>query len=248
MVMLGRYCIDLHIHTCLSPCAELEMSPMNIAARATKVGLDMIAICDHNTAENAVAVMKAAGGSPVVLPGMEITSAEEVHIVGLFPTLESAIAAQNVVHANLPGENDEDAFGIQVIANENDEVVGFNSKLLIGATELSVEQVVDLIHEHGGLALAAHVDRPGFGIIDKLGFIPPKLPLDGLEVSLRAERELLEASINDFDDWAIVRSSDAHRLQDIGTAKTELIAAGVSFEELKMALHQQEGRETVAGV
>jgi predicted metal-dependent phosphoesterase TrpH len=238
---LGRYKADLHVHTCLSPCAELEMSPMRIAERARAVGLDVIAVCDHNSAENAGAVMTAGEKRNLtVLPGMEITSSEEVHIIGLFPTLSAALKAQEVVYSRLPGKNEEDVFGVQVVANEDDEVVELNGRLLIGATEMDLEDVVNLIHEHGGLAIAAHIDREGFSILGQLGFVPEGLSLDGLELSPRARPENLEPAYR--SRWTLLASSDAHRLDEIGSAITTLISAGTSLEELGFALSGERGR------
>jgi PHP family Zn ribbon phosphoesterase len=240
-VNLGRYRADLHIHTCLSPCAELEMSPIRIAERARAVGLDVIAVCDHNSAENAGAVMTAGEKRNLtVLPGLEITTSEEVHVIGLFPTLGSALAVQEVVYSRLPGKNEEDVFGMQVVADENDEVVEFNSRLLIGATEIGLEDVVDLIHEHGGLAIAAHVDREGFSIVGQLGFVPEGLNLDGLELSPHTRPGDFELA--DRGKWTLLASSDAHRLEEIGAAVTTLISAGTTLEEVGFALSGERGR------
>ncbi|MGB6338525.1 MAG: PHP domain-containing protein, partial [Candidatus Aminicenantaceae bacterium] len=139
--MLRPFKADLHIHTCLSPCTELDMSPRRILDSAKKKGLDILGICDHNSSENSPAVMKAA--KPVnigVFPGMEVTSQEEVHVLALFDAIENALKLQEHVYKNLPGENDEDAFGMQVIVNEKEEVLGFSDKLLIGATTIPLDE------------------------------------------------------------------------------------------------------------
>lgn len=238
---LGHHSADLHIHSCLSPCGELEMSPVRIAERAKNVGLDLIAICDHNSVENAGAVLKACSRRNLsVIAGMEITTSEEIHIVGLFPDLHAALAAQRVVYENLPGKNDEEIFGLQVIANEDDEVEGFNPRLLIGATTLSLQEVIDLVHTNGGLALAAHFDRESFSLVSQLGFIPENLQLDGIE----------SASTADCDDIVgkggnsptVICSSDAHRLEEIGSKRTTLYASEPTFVEVGMALKGVNGR------
>jgi hypothetical protein len=155
--------VDTHIHTCLSPCAELDMHPAAVVDAALRAGLDAVAVCDHNSAENASAVCRAGLSARLsVIPGMEITSAEEVHILGLLPDVEAALALQSKVYRSLPGRNDENIFGIQVIANEFAEVLGFNDRRLAGATTLSLDQVVEAIHDVDGLAVASHVDREGF--------------------------------------------------------------------------------------
>ncbi|UCF09839.1 MAG: PHP domain-containing protein, partial [Candidatus Bipolaricaulota bacterium] len=155
--MLSVTAVDLHIHTCLSPCASLDMTPRKIVRRACERALGMIAVTDHNSAENAAAVMAAARDTALcVIPGLEVTTAEEAHVLGLFAELEAALSLQEIVYRHLlPGENDEDLFGMQVVANENDEVEGLNKRLLIGATSLTVNQLVEAIHEREGLAVAA---------------------------------------------------------------------------------------------
>ncbi|HXH86703.1 MAG TPA: PHP domain-containing protein, partial [Nitrospira sp.] len=200
---------DLHIHTCLSPCADLEMSPRNIVNEAKRKGLQVIGICDHNSAENVPAVVKNAAREGIaVIGGMEVTSKEEVHILALFGNDESLSSFQQVVHENLHGTNDEQLFGEQVIVNEDEEVIGFSDKLLIGATDLTIERLVDLIHEHDGLAIAAHVDREGFGILGQLGFIPEGLPLDALELADPSKRDCIPPEVC----MPLVTSSDAHKL------------------------------------
>ncbi|MBI4690060.1 MAG: PHP domain-containing protein [Nitrospirae bacterium] len=148
---------DLHIHTCLSPCADLYMTPLRIVEKAASHGLNIIAICDHNSVENADVTKRLAKQRGIkAIAGMEITTSEEVHIIGLFRDIDDAIKMQEIVYENLQsGENDEDAFGMQVVVNEKEEVLGFNKRLLIGATGLSVNKIVDTIHSFNGLAIAA---------------------------------------------------------------------------------------------
>ena len=178
---------DLHIHTCLSPCATLDMTPRKIVEQAQKRHLEIIAITDHNSAENAGSVMAAAQDTGLcVIPGIEVTTSEEAHIVGLFENPSDALSMQTLVYDHLqPGENDDDLFGMQVIANAFDEVEGMNRRLLIGATNLGLNEVIDAIHKLNGLAVAAHIDRQAFSIISQLGFIPEGLDLDAVEISRR---------------------------------------------------------------
>ncbi|MCK4819193.1 PHP domain-containing protein, partial [bacterium] len=175
---------DLHIHSCLSPCADLDMSPKAIVERSLEQGLDIIAVCDHNSAENVAASIRASVKHGLrVLPGIEISSKEEVHILAIFETVEQALSMQDVVYKHLKGTNRPELFGDQVIANEFDEVDGFNDRLLIGATSMGVEKIVKETGRLGGLSIASHVDRPSFSILGQLGFIPPDLELDAIEVS-----------------------------------------------------------------
>jgi len=181
--------LDLHIHTVLSPCTELaEMTPRAIVRAALERELDMIAVCDHNSARNTAATRRAAAGTGlVVIPGIEITASEEVHILGLFENDARVAAVQEEVYGRLFGENDEEVFGYQVVVDEEDQVEDLDQRLLISATTLSTERVVRLIHDFEGLAIASHVDRSGFGIFSQLGFIPEDLSLDALEVSKRTD-------------------------------------------------------------
>ena len=226
---------DLHIHTCLSPCAEKEMTPVVVVRAAKERRLDVIAICDHNSAENVAAVRKAARTVGLaVIGGMEITSREEVHVLGLFAEDRALAAAQRVVWEHLPGQNDPDAFGEQLIVDEQDKVIGRNQRLLIGATELALEEVVGTIHTFGGIAIAAHVDRPSFSVVSQLGFIPDDLGLDGVEICSWSESVV--------GRLPVIFSSDAHRPKEIGTPCTRFFIEAPTVPEIEMTLRQLDGR------
>jgi hypothetical protein len=238
---------DLHIHTCLSPCAELNMGPKTIVEKALRQGLDVIGISDHNSSENVSAVMRAARDKNLtVLPGMEVTSKEEVHILAVFDSVDRALQLQEIVYEHLPGENDAEAFGLQVVVNEDHDVLGFNPRLLAGATQLSVDEVVDRISGLEGLAIAAHVDRETFGIIGQLGFIPGELHLDALELSPNTSPEQARRRFPECAGYAFVRSSDAHCATDIGKVWTSLLLCEPSAQEIRKALHGEDGRGVVA--
>jgi PHP family Zn ribbon phosphoesterase len=242
--MLKTMKADLHIHTCLSPCADLRMSPQTIAEQAKIKEIDILGICDHNTAENVPALIRAAGRYEIsVLPGLEVTSQEEVHILALFDRLEPAIELQGIIYDHLPGENDEEAFGMQVVVDENGEVLRFNNKLLIGASTLTVNEVVEAIHSLKGLAVASHVDREGFSLTGQLGFIPPDLNLDALEISpLTSRQEALEKF---GASYPLTFSSDAHFPEDIGKSLTSFYITEASTEEIKKALSNTDGRRII---
>ncbi|UCC70972.1 MAG: PHP domain-containing protein [Gemmatimonadota bacterium] len=227
---------DLHLHTCLSPCGELEMVPSAIVKEAKRIGLDVIGVCDHNSAENVAAVVRAGAREDLpVIAGMEITSREEVHVLGLFGDEGQVMRLQDLVYENLAGENDPEVFGHQVVVDEFDNVLRLTDKLLIGATSLSLEETVQAIHDSGGLAIAAHIDRERFGLIGQLGLIPAGLPLDAVEVSPRSP-------VGDWDNLPVVSFSDAHFLDDIGKSSTCFVLEEGTFEEIAKALRSEDGR------
>jgi PHP family Zn ribbon phosphoesterase len=247
--MLKRFKADLHIHTCLSPCAELKMTPSAIVKTASNMGLDIIAITDHNSAENLIAAKKAAESTGLtVLPGMEVTSVEEAHILAIFGDIDSVIKLQEVVYENLlSGENDAERFGDQVVVNEKDEVLGFNKRLLIAATTLSVHSVVNIIHSLGGLSIASHIDREVFGIISQLGFIPKDLKFDALEMSPNIDRQTAEHLFKEYNSFAWLSSSDAHYLKDIGKRATSFFIKEPTIAEITSALRNIDGRRVEWG-
>ncbi len=237
---MKRVRADLHVHTCLSPCADEQMQATAIVKQAGKMGLDMIAICDHNSAENVAAVVKAGLREGLsVIAGMEITSREEVHILGLFQSEGELMRMQDLVYENLSGENYEESFGPQTVVDEWDRVVGTNRRLLIGATALSVEQIVDAIHGRCGVAVASHVDRERFSLIGQLGFIPKGLRLDAVEVSR-------PFPAGQGYGYPVVTSSDAHFLEDIGKNSTCFMLEDSSLDEIRKALRAESGRRIVA--
>lgn len=206
--------------------------------------IDIIGVCDHNSAENAAAAIKAAKDEKLtVLPGIEVTSKEEAHILALFGNEEDALKLQAIIYDNLDGENDEDVFGPQVVVDEAEEVLGFNKKLLIGATGLSIKRIVNSIHLLNGLAIASHIDRESFSIIGQLGFIPDDLGLDGLEISHRITYLEAQNQFSRYADYPFVCSSDAHFLEDIGSGTTTLLLEKATFEEIGKALRAKEGRK-----
>lgn len=233
---------DLHIHTCLSPCADLEMSPRNIIKEAKRWGLHFVGICDHNSGENVRATQKAGERERIcVIGGMEVTSQEEVHVLALFDELSCLQALQKVVYENLPGTNDKRIYGDQVVVNEDDEVIGFNEKLLIGATEIALYDVVDLIHRLNGLVVASHIDREGFGIIGQLGFIPEDLRLDAVEHTVSPKKDRVASA----QDLPAVVSSDAHVLEEIGRKRTRFLLEEITVAELRRSFRSEAGRRVL---
>jgi hypothetical protein len=222
------------------------MGPKAIVEKALQHGLDVIGISDHNSSENVPAVMRAARDKDLtVLPGMEVTSKEEVHILAVFDSVDRALQLQEIVYEHLRGENDPEAFGLQVVVNEDHDVLGFNKRLLAGATELSVDQVVDSISSLEGLAIAAHVDRQTFGILGQLGFVPEELHLDALELSANTSPEEARRRFPEYTRYAFVRSSDAHSATEIGKVWTSLLLCEPNTREIKKALRGEGGRRVL---
>ncbi len=234
----------MHIHTCLSPCTELDMSPRRILISAQEAGLDILAICDHNSSENVVAVKKAAKDTNIIVfPGMEVTSMEEVHVLALFEDTADVLELQEFIYRNLPGKNDEDTFGKQVIVNDKEEVLGFSDRLLIGATTIPLEDIIRSIHSFGGITIASHIDRESFSIFGQLGFIPENLGLDALEISPNIT--FAEAKKRYPQNYPIISSSDAHYPSDIGKNFTSFLLKDSTLTEIKKALKNEDGRKVL---
>jgi PHP family Zn ribbon phosphoesterase len=235
---------DLHIHTCLSPCAELEMLPEFILEQAQELGLQIIAVTDHNSVENAAAVVNAARGTTVtVLPGMEVQTREEVHLLTLFDTLDQAICWQEQVYANLPPlKNDEAVFGEQLLLDADGEPAGYLDRLLLTSTYFSVEDVVQRVCDLGGLCIPAHVDRTMYSIISNLGFVPPELDIVGVEISTNIGPVEVRERFPQLARYSLVASGDAHRLKEM-VRRTTLKTEAPTVAELSLALAGAEGRE-----
>lgn len=241
--MLRAFHCDLHVHTCLSPCAELDMYPRAVVEKSIVEKLDIIAICDHNASENTQFVLKSANETALtVLPGMEITSSEEVHLLALFDSINDLKKVQNIIYDHLSGTNREEVFGCQAIVNEADEVEGFNDRLLIGATTLSVHEIVHYIHHFGGLAIASHIDRESFSIISQLGFIDPKVPFDALEITHQTGIRNARVKYPELSQHPLIVSSDAHFLKEIGQGKTTMFLERGTISEIKLAFEHRLGR------
>lgn len=203
---------DLHIHSCLSPCGDMLMTPNNIVGMAFIKQLDAIAVCDHNTAENLPAVKEVADMMGVVLlPGMELTTKEEAHMLAYFPDVDSALAFSRTVHEHLPPiKNRPEFFGRQVIMNGQDEEVGEEDRLLISALDWSFEECEKQIHQYGGLCVPAHINRGSNGVLNALGFLPGGVQYDAVEVS-----DAVAMPPVDIGAYRTLRSSDAHYLENI---------------------------------
>ncbi len=235
---------DLHIHTCLSPCAELEMLPEFIVERAQELGLQIIAVTDHNSAENAASVVNAARGTGItVFPGMEVQTREEVHVLALFDTLEQAAAWQEQVYASLPPlKNDEMTFGEQLLLDADGDPSGYLDRMLVTSTSFPVEEVVERVAALEGVCIPAHVDRPVYSIVATLGFIPPGMDVAGVEISPNAGLAEARERFPQLARYSLVANGDAHRLKEMGR-RTTLKMKKATVAELALALAGEGGRE-----
>jgi len=213
------------------------MSPNRIVRAAERAGVDVIAICDHNSAAN-VAAVQAASAQVVVLPGLEVSTREEVHLVCLFDHLEGALALQEVVYRELPGENDEEVFGPQWLYNEEGERIGLERRLLAGSCRLSMGAVIAMVENLGGLVIAAHPMRTYGGIIGVLGFIPQDLQLGVIEAPPSGWPE--DSPLRGIPG---VIASDAHRAEEIGP-RMAFYMERVELAEMKYAWRGLNGRRT----
>jgi hypothetical protein len=242
---------DLHIHTALSPCAAADMTPPAIVAAAVQCGLAMIAVCDHNSAGNAAATQQAGGSSLAVIAGMEIMSSEEAHVVGLFPDAPSACAAGEEVAATLPdlefrsgrppsgAESGERRPGRaeQRLMDSAGRVIGIEPKMLAAASRFTLSETVQLIHRHGGLAIAAHLNRPSFSVISQLGLFPEDAGFDAVEIF---ESPMFPAAEETAaHGLPALRCSDSHDLLQIGSTWTALEMRRPVFDELVLALRRR---------
>lgn len=236
---MAIFSCDLHIHSTLSPCGSLEMSPINIVTRARETGLDIIAITDHNMVENSLYAHEFGKKAGVfVLFGMELQTLEEVHLLAIFDDYECALSFQTKIYGLLPDvQNDADYFGDQVVVNEDNEIVRFEEKLLLNSAQISITDAAFWIKGHDGLCIPSHIDSQTFSIITQLGFIPADLPCDALEVRNKENIAGLLPLIMD-KNIPFVSFSDAHYLADIGKRKIHLDLDQTNCKEISKALKQ----------
>ena len=208
---------DLHLHSCLSPCGDDDMTPANLVGMAAVKGLDVIALTDHNSCKNCPAAMKHGEEyGVIVIPGMELTTAEEVHVVCLFPDLESAMSFDAYIYEHiLPIKNRENIFGKQQIMNEFDQVIGQVDRLLISATDISIDHVFSLVESYHGIAYPAHIDKSTTSLLSNLGFVPPDSTFSCAEINNFDHLHRIQKEHPYFLNCNIISSSDAHYLIDI---------------------------------
>lgn len=242
---LQKILADLHVHTALSPCAGDRATPPSIVSAALERGLQMIAVTDHNSAQNVEAV--ALCGSRLgltVIPGLEVSCREEVHLLCLLATVGKALELQRFVYAALPAqENRPEVFGNQWVMDEEGKPLGQCRRLLMAAADIPLAEMVAKVHDLGGLAIASHVDRPSFSLLANLGLVPPDVAFDALEISAATLREEALARFPEIASYPLVTGSDAHEPGEVGTSPTLFLIKKRELREIKMALQGVAGRE-----
>ncbi len=210
-----KFFYDFHIHSDLSPCGDKDMTPNNIVNMAYIKGLNMIAVTDHNTIENYKAIEKIAQGLGIlVVPGIEINTKEEVHILSYFKDYKSAKAVSDLIYESLPNIlNKSDIFGEQNIYNENDEIIGRLDKLLISASKYSIGEICTIVNKYNGVIVPAHINKKSNGILGVLGFFPTDINFEFIEIS--KSHELGERNKKMVMNYKKLVSSDAHILENI---------------------------------
>lgn len=211
---------DFHLHSCLSPCGDNDMTPYNLVNMAKIMGLDVIALTDHNTCLNCPAAMKAGEEAGIlVIPGMELCTDEEVHVVCLFSNLENALDFSAYVRERIPPvENREKIFGEQLIMDERDNVIGKENLLLTTAADISLDKVPELVKSFGGVAFPAHIDRSSYSVISNLGMIDEYMGFTTAEITKDADKNDYIKKFPVLEKMNILTSSDAHYLENIGSA------------------------------
>lgn len=228
---------DLHIHSALSPCGDNDMTPNNIVNMSVLKGLDVIAVTDHNSCGNVRAVMRAAEGKILAIPAMEVETSEEVHVVCYFSDIESCEEMGRVVFERLPDiKNRTDIFGNQYYMDENDELVGEEERLLVNATSMDIYSVFENVKKLGGIAVPAHIDRTSCSVLSNLGFIPPDLAVDTVEIT----KKNIERMTPDYNKYNIITSSDAHYLENISEAENYINLLSKTTKEVLAFLCKKE--------
>ncbi|MBU4268011.1 MAG: PHP domain-containing protein [Acidobacteria bacterium] len=225
---------DLHIHSTLSPCASLEMSPAAIVRRAKELALDLIAVTDHNSMENSFVTASLGVKMGLrVLYGLEAQTSEDVHCLCLFEDLGQAAAFNVRIYNHLPAvRNEPEYFGDQVVVDEQDNIVRHEDRLLLNALKLTIPELLELVREHGGTVIPAHVESASFGLLVNMGMVPRELRDSVLEISHTAGSEDVRRSYPELNRFSLITNSDAHFLKDIGCAYTVFQATAPSLPAL----------------
>ncbi|RKD96934.1 PHP domain-containing protein [Marinifilum flexuosum] len=242
---MRKYRADLHTHTVLSPCGDLEMSPVNIVQKASERGIDILGITDHNSTLHAPLIKELAAKEGImVLMGAEVTTKEEVHCLCFFEDEVKLSEFQKYLDQHLPKiPNDENKFGYQVVVNEKEEIVDEVECLLISGLSQSIEEIERKVHDLEGLFIPAHINKMMNSIISQLGFLPADLNVDALELSHHITKEEFLKKNKYLSKYNFITSSDAHYIENIGNTWTNFFMEELSFCEVRKALRSEKGRK-----
>jgi len=242
---MNIYKADLHTHTVLSPCGDLEMSPANIIQKAKAKGLDILGITDHNSTKNCKLVEKIAVKNDIlVLKGAEVTTKEEVHCLAFFENDDELIDFQNYLDKHIIKiKNDVKSFGYQLVVDELDQITEEIDWLLISALDQGINQIEKKVHELNGLFIPAHIDRARYSILSQLGFISNDLKIDALELSKFITKDEFICKNKYLANYPFIQSSDAHFIENIGDVFSTFQMNEKSFTEIKLALKSEQGRK-----
>ena len=236
---------DLHIHTVLSPCADLEMSPRNIVQRAHELKLDIIGVSDHNCTLHAPLIRKLAAAHDIfVMMGAEVTTAEEIHCLAFFPDEQLLSQFQEYISEHQPRfPNDKDLFGHQVLVDEEDRIIQEIDHYLGTALTDGIEEVEKAVHRLSGIFIPAHINRHSLSVLSQLGWIPEGLRADALELYNRSNKKDFLEKNPGLDQYSFVINSDAHLLRQIGEYYSIMTLKKRSFDEITKALRKEDGRK-----
>lgn len=242
------YRADIHVHTVLSPCGDLDMSPVRIIKEAKNKKLNIIGVTDHNStlhAKSMVELGKKVGIT--VFPGVEITTREEIHCLAFFENIETTNLFQQYIEAHtVEIKNKPERFGHQLVVNEKEEIIDTIDHLLIMGLDTTINEVEKEVHQLNGVFIPAHVDRPSTSIYSQIGFIPDDLEIDAIEYSANSTKESLLMKRKELASYCLITNSDAHFLNQLSNRYTEYFLSEPSFNEWKMALKGENGRKTKA--
>lgn len=215
---------DFHLHSCLSPCGDNDMTPYNLVNMAKILGMDTIALTDHNTAQNCRAAIKVGEEIGLtVIPGMELCTSEEVHVVCLFDDVVNAEAFTDYVLSTVPPvKNRADIFGEQLIMDDGDGIIGTQDLLLTTASGISIEKAVQIVGEYGGICYPAHIDRSSYSVISNLGMITPEMGFKAVEMTAQADQNEFKGRYPIIKDMPVIVSSDAHYLENMKEAENTI--------------------------
>jgi PHP family Zn ribbon phosphoesterase len=242
---LHWYKADLHLHSVLSPCGDLSMSPHAVMRKAREMELDIIAITDHNSLANCNTYHQVAQQYGIyLLYGLEVQAAEEIHLITLFNDLEAAASFGKIIYDSLlPVANDPDFFGDQVVIDAEDNIIKFEEKALINSSLLPLDEIVKIAERHNAFIFPAHVDAASYSIIGQLGMIPDYLNFVACGITAKADPKTLTSQYPQLANYTLIKNSDAHYLDDIGSGYTEFYLDSPTTDELKKACRSEFGRK-----